>query len=86
MGITGKELKPIKYIICFKNHLDTHWEHWFEGMSISHADNGVTVLSGEVADQSALHSLLEKIHNLNLTLISFQRIDDANLDCMNKEH
>jgi hypothetical protein len=75
MGSADKEIKPIKYIIRVKNHLDSHWEHWFEGMTITHSDDGVTILSGDVVDQSALHGLLQKIRNLNLTLISVQKVD-----------
>ena len=67
--------KSSMYIIRIKNHLDSHWEKWFEGMTITNIDDGVTILSGEVVDQCALHGLLEKIRNLNLTLISVQKID-----------
>ncbi len=67
--------QPTQYVIHIKNHLDTHWERWFEGMTITHADDGMLIISGEMADQSALIGLLERIHNLNLTLISFQKVD-----------
>jgi hypothetical protein len=75
MGRTQKENQPSKYIIRVKNHLDTNWERWFEGMTIIHSNDGITILSGEVVDQAALHGLLEKIYNLNLALISFQLVD-----------
>jgi hypothetical protein len=75
MGSANKENQPTQYIIHIKNHLDSHCEHWFEGMTITYADDGVTILSGDVVDQSALYGLLEKIHNLNLSLISFQKVD-----------
>ncbi len=75
MGSEKNEYQPTKYIIRIKNHLDSHWEHWFEGMTITHNDKGVTILTGDVVDQSALYGLLEKIHNLNLSLISFQNVD-----------
>ena len=44
-------------------------------MTITHTDEGLTILTGEVVDQSALYGLLEKIHSLNLSLISFQKVD-----------
>ena len=75
MGSANQENRTTRYIIYVKNHLDSHWERWFEGMTITHADDGVMILSGDVVDQSALFGLLEKIHNLNLTLISFQKVD-----------
>ncbi|MDD5082323.1 MAG: hypothetical protein PHU08_03000, partial [Dehalococcoidales bacterium] len=36
---------------------------------------GVTRFCGEIADQSALHGLLNKIRDLNLRLISVQLLD-----------
>ena len=36
MGSEKNEYQPTKYIIRIKNHLDSHWEHWFEGMTITH--------------------------------------------------
>jgi hypothetical protein len=75
MSLEKKENQTTKYIIRIKNHLDSNWEHWFEGMTITHNDEGETILTGEVVDQSALYGLLEKIHNLNLYLLSFQKVD-----------
>jgi hypothetical protein len=75
MDSEKKEYQTTKYIIQIKNHIDSNWEQWFEGVTISHTDEGMTILTGDVVDQSALYGLLEKIHNLNLTLISFQKID-----------
>jgi hypothetical protein len=76
-NMTNPQLQnqPIKYIIRIKNQLDTRWERWFEGMTITQADDGSTILTGEVVDQSALYGILDKIHSLNLSLISFQKAD-----------
>ena len=63
------------YTIRVKGHLDQSWSAWFDGMTITNEANGDTVISGPVADQAALHSLLVKVHNLNLTLISVLRIE-----------
>jgi hypothetical protein len=70
------DIRAARYVIRVKNHLDARWEHWFEGMTITQIENGEMLLSGEVVDQSALHGLLEKIRNLNLTLISCQKMDE----------
>jgi hypothetical protein len=75
MGEVPTRSLPTKYILRIKNHLDSHWEEWFDGMTITQMANGETLLYGEVVDQSALHGLLEKIRNLNLTLISVQKVD-----------
>lgn len=76
MDKENEETTQTKYIIRIKNHLNTHWEKWFEGMSITHSGEGETILTGYVIDQCALHGLLEKIRNLNLTLISVQKVKD----------
>jgi len=63
------------YTIRVKGHLDQSWSTWFDGMTITNEANGDTVISGPLVDQSALHSLLVKVLNLNLTLISVLRIE-----------
>ena len=76
MAKANEETQPAKYIIRVKNHLDSpHWETWFGGMTITTSESGETTLSGYVVDQCALHGLLEKIRNLNLILISVQKVD-----------
>lgn len=58
------------YQIRVKGHLETRWAAWFEGMSLSHAPDGTTTLSGVVADQAALHGLLQRLRDLGVPLIS----------------
>lgn len=60
------------YTIRLSGILDREWADWFDGMSMtSGADSSdETVLSGYVADQAALHGLLNKIRDLNLRLIA----------------
>ncbi len=66
------------YEIKIKGRLDAHWLDWFEGMTLQYAvdeETGLdlTVLRGVLADQPALHGVLTKIRDLNLTLISVGR-------------
>lgn len=58
------------YEIRMKGHLDARWAYWFEGMSLTRASDGTTVLYGPVADQAALHGMLRKIRDLGLALVS----------------
>ncbi len=58
------------YQIKIKCHLDTRWQDWFDGLTITLTGDGDTILSGAIADQAALHGVLKKIRNLGLTLIS----------------
>ena len=41
--------------------LDPGWSSWFEGMEVRNDRPGESVIAGPVADQAALHGLLEKI-------------------------
>lgn len=56
--------------ITLKGHLDLSWTDWFAGLQLTHLEGNVTRLSGQLPDQTALHSLLERIRDLNLTLVS----------------
>jgi hypothetical protein len=60
------------YHIRIRGHLDTHWASWFEDLTIHHAANGESLLTGCMHDQAALFGNLMKIRDLGLTLISVQ--------------
>ena len=61
------------YEIRVKDHLDPCWWHWFEGWTVTNLDNGEVSLNNASVDQSALHGALNKIRDLNLTLLSVVR-------------
>lgn len=61
---------PQMYQIRLEGHLSYQWMDWFDGLTITLADNGDTVLTGPVVDQAALHGLLKKVRDLGLPLIS----------------
>ena len=56
--------------IKIKGHLDQRWSEGFAGMKLTYLEGDVTLLSGPLPDQGALHGLLERIRDLNLKLIS----------------
>lgn len=63
------------YQIRVKNHLNHQWTDWFNGMSITLEEDGVTVLTGPVLDQAALHGLLKKVRDLGLMLVSVNSVE-----------
>lgn len=72
---TSKEDRPGagRYAIRLAGHLDAHWAAWFDGLAVSHEVEGTTLISGPIADQAALHGLLQRVRDLGLTLVSVTR-------------
>ena len=66
---------PEYYEIKIRGYLDQHWSDWFAGLKLTHMEGDETLLSGLLPDQGALHGLLERIRDLNITLISVTRSD-----------
>ena len=64
---------PEYYEIKITGHLDQYWSDWFAGLKLTHLQGDETQLSGPLSDQAALYGLLERIRDLNLTLISVTR-------------
>jgi len=58
------------YQIRIKGHLDSGWTDWFGGLIITLDENGDTLLTGSVVDQSALYGLLKKVRDLGMPLVS----------------
>ena len=61
---------PEYYEIIIKGYLDQSWSVWFAGLMLTHLEGDETLLSGTLPDQAALHGILERVRDLNLTLIS----------------
>ena len=67
---TGDQREAGRYEIRLKGHLDSRWTAWFDGLGLTHESDGTTIISGLVADQAALHGLLQKVRDIGLPLIS----------------
>ncbi|MFC1873952.1 hypothetical protein ACFLYX_01485 [Chloroflexota bacterium] len=63
------------YRIKVKGQLDSSRSEWFEGWTITPEKDGTIMLTGRVADQSALHGVLIKICNLNLPIVSVNCVE-----------
>ena len=75
MSVSPMEPDPGNYEICIKESISDRWLEWFGEFTITKTTSGETLLSGAIADQSALYGLLAKLRDLNLTLISVNRIE-----------
>jgi hypothetical protein len=78
----SNELKPetdpreqMVYRIRIKGHLGRQWTDWFGGLSVTLEDNGDTLLTGPVVDQTTLHGLLKRVRDLGMPLISVNRVE-----------
>jgi hypothetical protein len=71
---SGDYREPEIYEIRIQGHLQDKWAEWFYGLTLTREDDGSTTLYGPLPDQTALHSILQKISNMNLKLISVSEI------------
>jgi hypothetical protein len=58
------------YQIRISGLLDPSWSDWFDGLAITYLTDEVTILTGPLPDQAALHGVLNKIRDLGLILLS----------------
>ena len=65
---------PGRYEIRLQGRLEARWAAWFDGLSLTHESDGTSVLRGPVADQAALHGLLQKVRDLGLPLIAVMQV------------
>ncbi len=63
-----------QYRIIVRGRLDTGWSEWLGNLTISY-DTDFTILTGYVVDQSALHGILQRIRDMNLSLVSVQEME-----------
>jgi hypothetical protein len=60
--------------ITLQEKLGPNFAPWFSELTMTPLANGQTLLAGPISDQAALRGLLEQLWNLNLTIISIERI------------
>ena len=72
---TGDQNNPGRYEIRVKGHLDSRWAAWFDGLTLTHESDGTTLIHGPVADQAALHGLLQKVRDVGLPLVSVTHVE-----------
>ena len=58
--------------IRIRKQINFDWSDWLDGLSITQTNDGETILSGCIRDQSALRGLINLIADLNLPLSSIE--------------
>jgi hypothetical protein len=78
--------QPMTYQIRIKDHLSREWADWFGGLTITLEENGDTLLTGPVIDQSALYGLLKKVRDLGMALVSVNpvQVNQQHVESENK--
>jgi hypothetical protein len=64
-----------RYEIRLQGHLAARWSAWFDGLTVTNKPDGTTVISGPVADQAALHGLLQKARDVGMPLLSVTSVN-----------
>ena len=59
-----------QYEIRVKGHLGSRWAAWFDGLVLTCEDDGTTAIRGYLADQAALHGVLQKVRDIGIPLVS----------------
>jgi hypothetical protein len=72
---TGDRPEAGRYEIRLTGHLDARWGSWFDGLTVSHESDGTTVISGPIADQAALHGVIQRVRDLGLPLVSVTQVE-----------
>lgn len=69
------------YTIIIAGEVDPSWSDWFDGFEIQSSTGShgecFTSLTGPVHDQAALRGILNKVWNLNLELVSVNRVSES---------
>jgi len=77
--LTFNSFETHPYQIRVQGWIGERWANWFDGITMTYEgtqdDSPITILTGPVADQSALRGILTKIWDLNLTVISVNQVE-----------
>jgi len=67
----------VVYQIRIEGLLDQTWSDWFAPLQIVNEASGESTLTGAVRDQAELRGLLDKLFNLNVTLLAVSAIRET---------
>lgn len=66
----------ISYRLVVDGEVGEDWAAWFGRCTLRH-EAGRTIMDVTVADQSELHGLLRRIHDLHLRLVALTRLGNG---------
>jgi hypothetical protein len=72
---TGDRHEARRYEIRLQGHLENRWAAWFDGLTLTRAGDGTTLIAGPVVDQAALFGLLQMVHDVGLPLVSVTHVE-----------
>ena len=65
------------YQITVQGSLDAGWSNWFNWMEVSYQEDAHrTLLTGPIADQAELRGILNKLWDLNKSIIAVFQLQD----------
>jgi hypothetical protein len=73
-GASAADQGTQQYEIRVMGRLGARWAAWFDGLSLTDEDGGITVIRGPVVDQAALHGLLHKLRDVGIPLVSLTQL------------
>ncbi|CAA9280439.1 MAG: hypothetical protein AVDCRST_MAG93-3157 [uncultured Chloroflexia bacterium] len=79
MGKSG----PLSYEIRVEGHLDASRAEWLGTLRLRpdfHHDRAITILSGLLADQAALHGVLNRLQAMGVVLLDATRLESQRSD------
>ena len=76
-GAGSAEQDSGRYAVRLAGHLHPRWAARFDGLTLTHLEDGTTVLEGDITDQAALHGVIRTVRDLGLPLVSLTRLDGS---------
>jgi hypothetical protein len=72
-----REMEECVYQIRVQGRIEAQWSNWLNGMTIiqESEEPPVSKISGNVIDQAKLRGIINQLWDLNLTLISVNRLE-----------
>ncbi len=68
------------YRVCIEGRISSRYARWFDGFALRVDDStspAQTLLEGVVVDDSALYGLISRLRDLNVRLLSVNRIEPS---------